>query len=52
MQIEGADHEFASLEGVYEDVTDIILNIKRLRIRHPGSGVDPLPDREERRRAR
>lgn len=37
VRIEGADHEFASLEGVYEDVTDIILNIKRLRIRHPGT---------------
>lgn len=36
VRIEGADHEFASLEGVLEDVTDIILNIKRLRIRHPG----------------
>jgi len=38
VQIEGADHEFASLEGVYEDVTDIILNLKRLRIRNPGQG--------------
>jgi len=37
VRIEGADHEFASLEGVYEDVTDVILNIKRLRIRHPGT---------------
>ena len=37
VRVEGADHEFASLEGVYEDVTDIILNIKRLRIRHPGT---------------
>lgn len=37
VRIEGAEHEFASLEGVYEDVTDIILNIKRLRIRHPGT---------------
>ena len=36
VRIEGADHEFASIEGVYEDVTDIMLNIKRLRIRHPG----------------
>ncbi len=36
VRIEGADHEFASLEGVYEDVTDIILNIKRLRIRYIG----------------
>jgi DNA-directed RNA polymerase subunit alpha len=38
VRIEGADHEFASLEGAYEDVTDIILNLKRLRIRHPGQG--------------
>lgn len=37
VRIEGADHEFASLEGVYEDVTDIILAIKRLRIRHHGA---------------
>ncbi len=36
VRIEGADHEFASIEGAYEDVTDIILNIKRLRIHHPG----------------
>ena len=36
VRIEGADHEFASLEGAYEDVTDIILNIKRLRIRYLG----------------
>jgi len=27
-RIAGADHEFCSLPGVYEDVTDIILNIK------------------------
>ena len=36
VRIEGAEHEFASLEGVYEDVTDIILNLKRLRIQYPG----------------
>jgi DNA-directed RNA polymerase subunit alpha len=30
IKIEGADHEFAALEGVYEDVTDIILNLKDL----------------------
>lgn len=36
VKIEGAEHEFASLEGVYEDVTDIILNLKRVRIQHPG----------------
>src|SRR5262245_16989390 len=38
VRIAGAEHEFASLEGVVEDVTDIVLNIKRLRIRHLGKG--------------
>jgi DNA-directed RNA polymerase subunit alpha len=37
IRIEGASHEFDSLEGVYEDVTDIILNTKRLRIRYDGT---------------
>lgn len=36
VRIDGASHEFDSLEGVYEDVADIILNIKRLRVRHEG----------------
>lgn len=36
VKIEGANHEFDSLEGVFEDVTDIILNLKRLRIRWDG----------------
>lgn len=29
-KIEGAQHEFSSLTGVYEDVTDIVLNLKDL----------------------
>jgi len=29
-------HEFSTIEGVYEDVADIILNIKQLRIRMQG----------------
>ena len=33
VKIAGADHEFASLRGVKEDATEIILNIKRLVIR-------------------
>jgi DNA-directed RNA polymerase subunit alpha len=36
VRIEGASHEFDSLDGVYEDVTDIILATKRLRIRYDG----------------
>ena len=36
VRIDGASHEFDSLEGIYEDVTDIILNVKRLRLQHDG----------------
>jgi DNA-directed RNA polymerase subunit alpha len=32
IQIEGVVHEFSSIEGVREDVTDIILNIKAIAI--------------------
>lgn len=33
IRIDGAMHEYSTLEGVAEDVTDIILNIKQLRIK-------------------
>lgn len=33
VKIQGVKHEFSSLEGVKEDVTDIILAFKRLRVR-------------------
>ncbi|GIK15478.1 MAG: DNA-directed RNA polymerase subunit alpha [Planctomycetota bacterium] len=33
VRIEGASHEFTSLEGVLEDVTEIVLNVKRLVIK-------------------
>ncbi len=36
VRIEEATHEFDSLEGVYEDVAEIILNLKRLRVQHDG----------------
>jgi DNA-directed RNA polymerase subunit alpha len=36
VKIDGANHEFDALEGVYEDVTDLILNLKRLRIQYEG----------------
>lgn len=32
-KIEGVDHEYSSIEGVKEDVTDIILNLKQLRVK-------------------
>ena len=33
IQIEGVEHEFASIEGVREDVTNIILNLKQVRFK-------------------
>jgi len=38
VRIAGASHEFMSLPGVMEDVTDIILNIKSLVIKMEGEG--------------
>jgi DNA-directed RNA polymerase subunit alpha len=31
--IEGVQHEFQPIEGVVEDVTEIVLNLKKVRIR-------------------
>src|SRR5262249_29632008 len=36
VKINGVDHEFAQLEGVMEDVTDIILNIKSIIVSMEG----------------
>src|SRR6185369_14288131 len=33
INIEGAEHEFATLKGVTEDVTEIILNLKQVRLK-------------------
>ena len=33
VKIEGADHEFCSMDGVVEDVTDIILNLKQVLLK-------------------
>src|SRR5579872_7173804 len=38
VQIEGVLHEFSSMPGVREDVTDIILNIKAIGLRMHGEG--------------
>src|ERR1700691_5148208 len=37
-QIEGVLHEFSSLPGVLEDITDIVLNIKGINLRMHGEG--------------
>lgn len=38
VRIAGATHEFMSLNGVVEDITEVILNIKRLVLRADGEG--------------
>ena len=38
VQIDGVLHEFSSIPGVREDVTDIVLNIKTIAIRMQGDG--------------
>jgi DNA-directed RNA polymerase subunit alpha len=40
IRIPGADHEFATLKGVLEDVTEIILNLKQVRIKAIGEVGD------------
>jgi len=40
--IEGVLHEFSSVPGVREDVTDMVLNIKRLPIRVTSDGIKRL----------
>ncbi len=39
IRVEGVQHEFASVEGVREDVTDIVLNVKGLVFRETGVGA-------------
>lgn len=38
IQIDGVQHEFTTVEGVYEDVTDIVLNVKGLVFSSMGTG--------------
>ena len=33
LKIDGVDHEFSTIKGVVEDVTEIILNIKQIRLK-------------------
>src|SRR3989338_6523394 len=33
IKIDGVDHEFATIKGITEDVTEIILNLKQVRFK-------------------
>ena len=40
-KITGAQHEFATLPGVVEDVTDIVLNLKKVKFKLDGQDHEP-----------
>jgi len=40
LQIEGVDHEFSSIKGVVQDVTEIILNLKQVRFKRQIEDTD------------
>jgi DNA-directed RNA polymerase subunit alpha len=42
IKIEGVLHEFSSLAGVREDVTDIVLNVKQIALKFEGEGPKRL----------
>ena len=42
VQIDGVLHEFSSIKGVREDVTDIVLNIKSLALKSHSEGTKKL----------
>jgi DNA-directed RNA polymerase subunit alpha len=40
IKIHGVDHEFSTMKGVVEDVTEIILNLKQVRFKRQIEGTD------------
>lgn len=40
VKIEGVDHEFSTIKGVIEDVTDIILNLKQVRLKREVEDIE------------
>ncbi|MCF8407790.1 MAG: DNA-directed RNA polymerase subunit alpha [Crocinitomicaceae bacterium] len=40
VKIEGVDHEFSTIKGVVEDMTDIILNLKQVRFKQQIEGTN------------
>ena len=47
IQIEGVLHEFSSIPGVREDVTDIVLNVKQIALRMHAEGPKRMMVRAE-----
>ena len=40
VKLEGVDHEFSTMKGVVEDMTEIILNLKQVRFKQQIEGTD------------
>ncbi len=40
IKIQGVDHEFTTIKGIVEDVTEIILNLKQVRFKRQIEGTD------------
>jgi len=40
IKIQGVDHEFSTIKGVVEDVTEIVLNLKQVRFKRQIEGTD------------
>src|SRR3546814_778188 len=47
MQVDGVLHEFSSIPGVREDVTDVVLNVKAIALRMGGEGPKRMRLRAE-----
>lgn len=47
VRIEGVLHEFSTIPGVKEDVTDIVLNLKEVRLKIDGEGQKTLTMKKE-----
>ncbi|MCL4149278.1 UNVERIFIED_CONTAM: hypothetical protein GTU68_058768 [Idotea baltica] len=45
VKINGVDHEFSTIEGVLEDITDIILNLKQVRWKKAVSDDENPPEK-------
>lgn len=47
LKIRGANHEFTSIEGVLEDVTDIVLNVKSLVVKNHSDSMKVITVEKE-----
>ncbi len=40
VKLEGVDHEFSTIPGIIEDITEVVLNLKQVRFKQTMEGVD------------